>query len=70
MIPEQPDSTFCRQRAAIYAQLAAQAISAEAATTLLYLEQIWIVIAEVADAIKGGGAATSLESDLRHSAPN
>ena len=53
MFPEQSNSTSYRERAAISAWCAGQTNSAEAAAALLYLEQLWILVADVADVIEG-----------------
>jgi hypothetical protein len=69
MLPEQPDSTSCRDRAAIYAGLAEQAISAEAAAAMRYLEQMWLVIAEVTEVIEKNRSRLPLGSDPRRLSP-
>jgi hypothetical protein len=48
MAPERSNSTSYKERAAIYAWRAELVDSAEAAAALLYLEQVWIFIADVA----------------------
>jgi hypothetical protein len=66
MTPEQPDSASCRNRAAIYAVLAEQAVSAQAAAAMRYLEQMWLVIAAVAEVIERNGSRLPLGSDPDH----
>jgi hypothetical protein len=70
MVPEQSNSMLYRERAAICAWCAEQTNSAEAAAALLYLEQMYILIAEVADVIEGNGSSLPLGSDLHHFSPN
>jgi hypothetical protein len=55
MISERPYSSTCRAHAGLYARLAKQTASAEAKATLLYLEQLWIVIAKMARAVEENG---------------
>jgi hypothetical protein len=52
MLPRS-NSTSYRERAAIFAWCAEQTNLAEAAAALLYLEQLWILVADVADVIEG-----------------
>ena len=47
------NSTSYRARAAISAWCAEQTASAEAAASLLYLEQMWLLVADVAEIIEG-----------------
>jgi hypothetical protein len=63
MLSEQSHSAPCRARAAIYALCAEKAISPEAAAVLLYLEEMWLVIAEVVDVNCGIGLRSPLDSD-------
>jgi hypothetical protein len=67
MAPKQsnPTSSY-RERAAICAWCAEQTISAEAAAALLYLEQMYILIAEVAEVIEGNRSRASLGNDPHH----
>ena len=53
MNPEQPLSSFYRARAAIYAWCASRAVSPETAAALLYLEQLWADVAEIAAILEG-----------------
>jgi hypothetical protein len=69
MFPEQSNSTSYRERAAISAWCAGQTNSAEAAAALLYLEQLWILVADVADVIEGKGTSLPLGSDAHHLLP-
>jgi hypothetical protein len=46
-------SVSYRDRAAICAWCAEQASSPEAAASLLYLQQMWILVAEVAEIVEG-----------------
>jgi hypothetical protein len=41
-----------RERAAIYTRLAEEAVSDEAKAMLVYLEEMWLAAAEVADAVE------------------
>jgi hypothetical protein len=50
MNSEQSGSATYRSRAAVYSLCAQQDIRPEAATAFRYLEQMWLVVAEVADA--------------------
>jgi hypothetical protein len=70
MVPEQSNSASYRARAAIYAWCAEQDIPAEAAAAFLYLEQMYLVIAEVTDVIEGNRLRSPLGSDPRHLLPN
>ena len=63
MIAERPDSASCRNRAAIYAGLAEQAFSAEAAAAMRYLERMWLVIAAVAEVTERNRSRLPLGSD-------
>jgi hypothetical protein len=63
------NSTSYRERAAISAWCAKQTNSAEAAAALLYLEQLRILVADVADVIEGKGPSLSLGSDAHHLLP-
>jgi hypothetical protein len=62
-------STSYRDRAAICAWCAEQTISAEAAASLLYLQQQWLLVAAVAEIIEGNNLRASLSSDLHHLSP-
>jgi len=66
MLSKQSNSASYRTRAAIYAYCAEQAVSPEAAAALHYLEEMWLVIAAVANVNGGNGSGASLDSDLRH----
>jgi hypothetical protein len=70
MIPERPNSASCRERAAIYARYAEEAASAETAAALRYLEQMWIVIAEVTDAIEDNESRSPLNREPSHLSPD
>jgi hypothetical protein len=59
-------STSYRERAAICAWCAEQTISAEAAASLLYLQQQWLLIAAVAEIIEGKNLRAPLNGDLQH----
>jgi hypothetical protein len=52
-VTERPDSMSYRERAAICAQCAEQAVSTEAKAALLYLSQMWNDVAEIVDAFDG-----------------
>jgi hypothetical protein len=67
MFPEQSNSVSYRERAAICAWCAKETASAEAAAALLYLEQMYILIAEVAEVIEGNRSHASLSNDPHHS---
>jgi hypothetical protein len=49
MHSKQSNSATYRARAAAFSACAQQDVSAEAAAAFLYLEEMWLVIAEVAD---------------------
>jgi len=66
MIPEQSNSSSYRVRAAISAWCAEQTASAEAAAALLYLEQLWLLVADVAEIVEGNRSRAALGSDLHH----
>ena len=65
MLPRS-NSTSYRERAAIYAWSSGQTNSAEAAAVLLYLEQLWILVADVAEIIEGKGSNLPLGGGPRH----
>jgi hypothetical protein len=65
MHSEKFNSAAHRTRATIYAHCAEQATSPEAAAALLYLERMWLVIAEVAD-IKAKSRSHSLLGSDAH----
>ena len=58
-----------RTCAAIYAHCAEQATSPEAAAALLYLEKMWLVIAEVADIKEKSGSRSPLGGDAHPLSP-
>ena len=60
------NSTSYRARAAISAWCAEQTASAEAAASLLYLEQMWLLAADVAEIIEEDRSRAALGSDLHH----
>ena len=64
MAPEQSKSVSHRKRAAICAWCAKETASAEAAAALLYLEQMWILVAEVAEVIEGNRSRAPLAREL------
>jgi hypothetical protein len=64
MALERSNSSSYRERAAIFAWCAEQTASAEAEAALLYLQQMWILAAEVAEIIEGNGS--TLNSDPPH----
>jgi hypothetical protein len=66
MVPEQADSSNYRDRAAIYGELATQAGSAETAAALLYLEQMWLVVAKVAEVTERNRPRSSFGSAPHH----
>jgi hypothetical protein len=66
MIPERSDSSSYRERAAISAWCAEQTASAEAAAALLYLEQMWLLVADVAEIIECNRSRAALGGDLHH----
>jgi hypothetical protein len=66
MVPEQSNSTSYRARAAICEWCAEETASAEAAAALLYLEQMYILIAEVTDIIEGNRLRSRLDSGPHH----
>jgi hypothetical protein len=70
MVPERETSAWYREHAAICAWCAEQTISAEAAAALLYLEQMWTVIAEVTEVIEANRSGSRLSGDLQHLAPD
>jgi hypothetical protein len=59
-----------KRGSAHFAWCAEQSIPAEAAAAFLYLEQIYILIAEVADVIEGNKLRSPLGSDPRHLSPD
>jgi hypothetical protein len=63
MVPERSNSSSYRERAAISAWCAEQTASAEAAAALLYLEQMWILVADVAEIIEENRSRAALGSD-------
>jgi hypothetical protein len=69
MLAEQPNSAPYIARAAICAQCAGQAISAEAAAALRYLEEMWLVIAKVADINEQNGSRRALGSYTHRLSP-
>ena len=69
MVPEQSNSASYRERAAICAWCAEQTASAEAEAALLYLQQMWILAAEVAEISEGNGSSSPLHSDPHHLSP-
>jgi hypothetical protein len=62
-------STSYRERAAICAWCAEQAVSAEATASLLYLQQQWLLVARVAEIIEGKNLRATLNSDPHHLSP-
>jgi hypothetical protein len=68
-IPEQSNSALYKERAAICAWCAEQTISAEAGAALRYLEQMYILIAEVVDITEGNKLRSPLGSDRQHLSP-
>jgi hypothetical protein len=69
MLLEKSYSAAYRTRAAIYGQCAEQATSPEAAAALLYLEKMWLVIAEVADIKANSGSCGLLGGDSHPLSP-
>jgi hypothetical protein len=69
MLSEQSNSASYKTRAAFCAQCAAQAISPEAAAALLYLEDMWLDIAQVADINVADGSRPALGSDTHRLSP-
>jgi hypothetical protein len=69
MAPEQSNSVSYRERAAICAWCAKETASAEAAAALLYLEQMYILVAEVAEVIEGNRSRFPLGRDPHHLSP-
>ena len=63
MVPERSNSSSYRERAAISAWCAEQTASAEATAALLYLEQMWILVADVAEIIEGNRSRAALGCD-------
>lgn len=59
-------STSYKAHAAISAWCAEQTASAETAAALLYLEQMWILVADVAEIIEGTRSQAALGSDPDH----
>jgi hypothetical protein len=53
MVQKQSNSSSYRERAAICAWCAEQTATAEAEAAFLYLQQMWILAAEVAEIIEG-----------------
>jgi hypothetical protein len=66
MAPEQSNSISYRERAAICAWCAEETASAEAAAALLYLEQMWILAAEVTEIIERNRSRAALGGDPHH----
>jgi hypothetical protein len=62
-------STSYRERAATCAWCAEQTISAEAAASLLYLQQQWLLVAEVAEIIERSNLRAPLSGDVHHLSP-
>jgi hypothetical protein len=69
MVLKQSNSSPYRERAAICVWCAEQTASAEAEAALLYLQQMWILAAEVAEIIEGNGSSSPLPSGLHHLSP-
>jgi hypothetical protein len=65
MLPRS-NSTSYKERAAISAWCAEQTNSAEAAAALLYLEQLWILVADVTEIIEGNRSRAALGGDPYH----
>ena len=65
MLPRS-NSTSYRARAAISAWCAEQTASAETAAALFYLEQMWFLVADVAEIIEGNRTHAPLGSDPHH----
>jgi len=65
MVPEQSNSASYSARAAICAWCAGETASAEATAALLYLEKMWILVAQVAAVIEGNRSRASLVGDPR-----
>jgi len=63
---EQPKSASYRDRAKICAWCAGETASAEAEAALLYLEQMYILIAEVADIIEENRLCPRIGGDPHH----
>jgi hypothetical protein len=66
MASKRSNSSSYRERAAICAWCAEETASAEAAAALLYLKQMYILIAEVADIIEGNRLRSRLGCDPHH----
>jgi hypothetical protein len=66
MFSEQSDSASYRDRAAICVWCAEQTASAGAEAALLYLQQMWILAAEVAEIIEENESSSPLHSDPHH----
>jgi len=69
MASEQSNSASYRVRAAICSWCAKETASAEAAAALRYLEQMYILIAEVVDITEGSRSRASLGNDPHHLSP-
>ena len=65
MLPR-ANSTSYKERAAICAWCAKQTSSAETAVALLYLQQMWLLAADVAEVIEERSSRTSPGSDSHH----
>jgi hypothetical protein len=65
MLPRSNSSSY-RARAAVSAWCAEQTASAEAAAALLYLEQMWLLVADVAQIIEGNGSRAAPDGDLHY----
>jgi hypothetical protein len=65
MLPRSNSSSY-RARAAVSAWCAEQTASAETAASLLYLEQMWLLVADVAEIIEGNRSRAAPDSDLHY----
>jgi hypothetical protein len=65
MLPR-ANSTSYKERAAICAWCAKQTSSAETAVALLYLQQMWLLVAGVVEVIDGKGSGAPLSTTPHH----
>jgi hypothetical protein len=66
MISDRSDSSSYRARAAISAWCAEQTASPEVAAALLYLEKMWLLVADVAEIIEKNRPPAALGSNPQH----
>jgi hypothetical protein len=66
---KQSNARAYRERATICTRLADQAVSDEAKATLVYLGEMWLVIANVAEVVEKSKSHHLFGDDLHHLSP-